>query len=130
MKTFDHVAFQVSSMDAAIQFYVEKLGFALKSKAVNSEEREAFAFLVLNDLRLELIQDQKQAHYSKPEVKPPYCPHLAFETDNMDEAVGQLRQDGVTILQGPLKIDGEETWVYFADPDNNVLEYIQWFRRN
>jgi catechol 2,3-dioxygenase-like lactoylglutathione lyase family enzyme len=129
MKTYDHVAFQVSSMDAAIQFYVEKLGFVLKSKAVNSDEHEAYAFLMLGDLRLELIQDLKQARYSKPEVKPPYCPHLAIETDDMNGAVDQLRQRGVTILRGPLKIDGEETWVYFADLDNNVLEYIQWFRR-
>jgi lactoylglutathione lyase len=129
MKAYDHVAFQVSSMDAAIQFYVEKLGFALKSKAVNSEEREAYAFLALDDLRLELIQDLKQAQYSRPEVKPPYCPHLAIETDDMDGAVDQLRQRGVTILRGPLKVDGEETWVYFVDLDNNVLEYIQWFHR-
>jgi catechol 2,3-dioxygenase-like lactoylglutathione lyase family enzyme len=129
MKAYDHVAFQVSSMDAAIQFYVEKLGFTLKSKAVNSEEREAYAFLTLGNLRLELIQDLKRAQYSKPEVKPPYCPYLAIETDDMDGAVDQLRQRGVTILRGPLKIDEEETWVYFADLDNNVLEYIQWFRR-
>ena len=25
------------------------------------------------------------------------------------------------------EIEGEETWVYFADPDGNVLEYIQWY---
>jgi hypothetical protein len=35
----------------------------------------------------------------------------------------------VAILRGPLKIEGEETWVYFTDPDHNVLEYIQWFRK-
>jgi hypothetical protein len=28
-----------------------------------------------------------------------------------------------------LAIEGEETWVYFADPDNNVLEYIQWYKK-
>jgi lactoylglutathione lyase len=35
----------------------------------------------------------------------------------------------VPILRGPLEIPGEETWVYFADPDNNVLEYIQWYQK-
>ncbi len=129
MKAYDHVAFQVSNIDAAIQFYVEKLDFALKSKAVNAEEGEAYAFLALGDLRLELIQDLKEADSPRPEVKPPYCPHLAIETGDMDGAVDQLRQRGVTVLRGPLKIEGEETWVYFADPDNNVLEYIQWLHR-
>ena len=129
MRAFDHVAFQLSNINAAIQFYVEKLGFSLISKAHNPEEQEAYAFLALEDLRLELIQDLKEDTYQKPVVKPPYCPHLAMETDNMDGVVARLQQAGVAILRGPLKIEGEETWVYFTDPDHNVLEYIQWFRK-
>ena len=129
MRAFDHVAFQVSDIEASIEFYVEKLGFVLLSKAVNPAEQEAYAFLALEDLRLELIQDLKEDTYQKPVVKPPYCPHLAMETDNMDGAVARLQQAGVAILRGPLKIEGEETWVYFTDPDHNVLEYIQWFRK-
>ena len=129
MRAFDHEAFQVSDIDAAIQFYVERLGFVLASKAVNPEQQEAYAFLALEDLRLELIQDLKAESYQKPVVKPPYCPHLAMETDDMAGTVARLQQAGVAILRGPLKIEGEETWVYFTDPDNNVLEFIQWFRR-
>jgi hypothetical protein len=45
MEKYDHVAFQVSNMDVAIQFYVEKLGFTLSSRAVNTEEGEEYAFL-------------------------------------------------------------------------------------
>ena len=129
MEGYDHVAFQVCDMDVAIRFYVEKLGFALSSRAVNAEEGEEYAFLALGDLRLELIQDLKGSAYQKPEIKPPYCPHLAIETDDMEQAVGRLKERGVPIIRGPLAIEGEETWVYFADPDNNVLEYIQWFKK-
>jgi lactoylglutathione lyase len=129
MQAFDHVAFQVSNIDAAIRFYVERLGFTLKSNSVNPEEGEAYAFLTLADVRLELLQDLKEDVYEKPQVKPPYCPHLAIETDDMEEVVRRLRQSGVAILRGPLEIEGEETWVYFTDPDNNVLEYIQWLRK-
>jgi len=129
MEKYDHVAFQVSNMSAAIQFYVEKLSFTLSSRAVNAEEREEYAFLALGDLRLELIQDLNRAAYQKPDIKPPYCPHLAIETDNMERAVARLREEGVPIIRGPLAIEGEETWVYFADPDNNVLEYIQWYKK-
>jgi catechol 2,3-dioxygenase-like lactoylglutathione lyase family enzyme len=127
MGQFDHVAFQVGNMDAAIQFYVEKLGFTLSSRAVNQEEREEFAFVALGDLRLELIQDLSRAAYQKPGIEPPYCPHLAIETDNMERAVARLREKGVPIVRGPLVIEDEVTWVYLADPDNNVLEYVQWY---
>ncbi len=127
MGQFDHVAFQVGNMDAAIRFYVEKLGFTLSSRAVNQEEREEFVFVALGDLRLELIQDLSQAAHQKPTIKPPYCPHLAIKTDSMEQAVAHLREKDVPILRGPLVIEDEVTWVYFADPDNNVLEYVQWY---
>ena len=128
MGQFDHVAFQVGNMDVAIEFYVEKLGFALSSRAVNQEEREEFVFVVLGDLRLELIADLSQTAYQKPSIKPPYCPHLAIQTDDMERAVGLLREKDVPIIRGPLVIENEVTWVYFADPDNNVLEYVQWYK--
>ena len=40
MEKYDHLAFQVSDMDAAIQFYVEKLSFTLASRAVDPDETE------------------------------------------------------------------------------------------
>ena len=129
MTTYDHTAFQVNNMDQAIEFYVNKLGFTIVSRAVNPEEREAYAFLALEDLRLELIQDLSTASYVKPTVQPPYCPHLAIQTDDMVEAVTRLKQAGVSILRGPLEMKGEDTWLYFCDPDNNILEYVQWYGR-
>ena len=128
MENYDHVAFQASNIEASIQFYVEKLGFRLSFKAVNTQEGEAYAFLTLGNLRLELIQDLKQTSYPKAELRPPYCPHLAIETGDMQKAVARLKENGVPILRGPLAIEGEETWMYFTDPDGNVLEYIQWYK--
>ena len=91
MKTYDHTAFQVSNMDQAIEFYVNKLGFTLVSRAVNSQEQEVYAFLALADLRLELIHDLSTATYATPTVHSPYCPHLAIQTDDMVRAVARLK---------------------------------------
>jgi catechol 2,3-dioxygenase-like lactoylglutathione lyase family enzyme len=129
MPTYDHTAFQVSNIADSIEFYVNKLGFTLLSHAINVQEQEAYAFLVLGDLRLELIQDIKEASFARPTVRPPYCPHLAIETADMLQSVAGLKEAGVAIVRGPLEIEGEETWVYFCDPDNNILEYIQWYRK-
>jgi lactoylglutathione lyase len=129
MERYDHMAFQVSSMHAAIRFYTETLGFALASRAVSEEEGEEYAFLTLGDVRLELLQDLRETAYHRPQIKPPYCPHLAIETDDMAQAMARLRDMDVPIIRGPLEIPSKETWVYFADPDHNVLEYIQWFEK-
>jgi lactoylglutathione lyase len=124
---FDHGAFQISDMDAAIAFYTGKLGFTLDFRGENADERELYAFVSLGEARIELIQDLTQP-FAKPEVRKPYCPHFCIEVPNMDAAVASLKAAGIPIVRGPLEIKGEETWVYFADPDNNVLEYIQWYK--
>ena len=129
MKGFDHLAFQVSDMDAAIAFYVDKLGFRLDSRTVDREHGEEFAYLDLGDLRLELLRNLTQPTYRKPEVAPPYCPHLAIQSDDLAAEVARLRAAGVAILAGPLALEGRVTWLYLVDPDNNVLEYVQWYGR-
>ena len=43
--------------------------------------------------------------------------------------MAELRAHQILIVKGPLRIEHEETWVYFADPDHNILEYIQWFNK-
>jgi len=125
---FDHQAFQVSDIDRSIDFYVNKLGFTLLSNEVNNEEHEAFAFVVNGDARIELLQDLS-GPYEKPAIKRPYCPHFCLETDNMDQTVKMLKENNINIVRGPLEIKGEETWIYFSDPDNNILEFIQWFHK-
>ena len=44
----DHMAFQVSNMDASIRFYTEALGLKLLFRHVNEEVREDYAFLELD----------------------------------------------------------------------------------
>jgi len=67
--------------------------------------------------------------YEIPAIKKPYCPHFCIEIDDMEKALVDLKAMDIRIVKGPLKIDNEETWNYFADEDNNVLEYIQWFNK-
>ncbi len=126
--SFDHVAFQVSDMDSSISFYTQKLGFKLNFRSKNEEEQEEYAFLECGNTRLELIQNLKE-EYKKPEIKKPYCPHLCLEVENMKQSIGKLKKNNIHIIRGPLEIKDEETWVYFSDPDNNVLEYIRWYRK-
>jgi lactoylglutathione lyase len=128
LMSFDHVAFQVSDMDSSIDFYTKKLGFRLNFKSVNQEEQEEYAFLEYGDVRLELIRDLT-GEYRKPEIRKPYCPHFCMEVKNMKSSVDQLKNKNINIIGELFEIKDEETWVYFSDPDNNILEYIQWYKK-
>jgi lactoylglutathione lyase len=126
--SFDHIAFQVSDMDSSISFYTQKLGFKFIVRYEDEEEHEEFALLKYGNAHLELIKDLKKEH-QKPVINKPYCPHLAIEVDDMKSAFKTLKENNINIIQGPQKLKDEETWVYFSDPDNNILEYIQWHKK-
>lgn len=130
MPRLDHIAIRVSDMQAAIAFYTEKLGLELLFHKVDREHRESFAFLQLEGGNLELLQllDQQgqPLPMEPPVVEKPYCPHLALASDDLDEDVARLHRHSIPLLDGPLEIAGSVRWLYFCDPDNNVLEYVQW----
>ena len=126
----DHFAFPVSDLDKAIAFYVEKLGLRLLSRDLDEEHHEAFAFLELEGGNLELLQSLDESNaalpFQKPEAAAPYTPHLALGTENLAGLVEDLGRKGVPILKGPMEIPGLVTWLYLADPDNNIIEFVQW----
>lgn len=124
----DHVAFQVSDMDATLAFYVGGLGMTLMFRKTDEEHGEEFAFLELDGGNLELLRSLDSAPCTSHLAPPtsPYCPHLALKTDDLDSVVRMLNEKRIAILNGPLEIPGEVRWLYLADPDNNVLEFVQW----
>ena len=128
MPKLDHIAIEVSNIDRAIEFYADKMGFILDSRAVNKDQQEEYCFLKSDGTNLELISDLKKSYNKKQKIQKPYCPHIGFVTDDMDRTIKELQTKNIEIIQGPLEIAGEETWVYFSDPDGNVLEYIQWYK--
>lgn len=123
---YDHGAFRVSNLEKAIGFYTEKLGFTFLFKNENPAHQEKYAFLEYQGARLELIETT-DAVYKPVMPEKPFCPHLCFETDDMDAVIAMLKENGIELLDGPNEIPGSEKWLYFTDPDFNVLEYIIWF---
>lgn len=125
---YDHGAFRVSNLEKATQFYTEKLGFQMLFTVDSEEFGEKGVFLEYNGARLELIETLGVPYHP---VKPerPYCPHLCFEANDMDEVIEMLEKHQIQILDGPNEIPGSERWLYFADPDWNVLEYIVWLNK-
>lgn len=126
---YDHGAFRVRNLDEAIKFYTEKLGFNYLFSVDSEEFGERGAFLDYNGARIELIETLN-AVYTPTAPERPYCPHLCFETDNMDAVIEMLKKNDIPILDGPNEIVNSEKWIYFMDLDCNVLEYIVWINKD
>ena len=125
MQKLDHFAFEVSDMDKAVHFYHDLLGLDLVSRGVHEDVGEEYAFLDLGHATLELLKLMDH-DFQGPESRPSNCPHLAFRTDEMDDILKLIQDNDIRIVKGPLIIEGHERWIYIADPDGNVVEFIQW----
>lgn len=126
---YDHGAFRVSNLEKAIAFYTGKLGFRQLFLVDSEAFGERGVFLEYHGARLELIETIGVSYQPAVPARP-YCPHLCFEADDMDEVLTVLRKHGIPILDGPNEIPGSEQWIYFTDPDGNVLEYIVWLDKH
>ena len=129
----DHFAFEVSDINRAVKFYTEALGMKLLFNHFDEVHHEAYAFLELDGCNLELLQgfdeENKPVPFQKSELRQPYTPHLAIVTENIEKKSMMLQDKNVTIVKGIMEIPGEVKWLYASDPDNNVIEFVQWLAK-
>ena len=133
MPRLDHVAVQVTDIDRAIAFYTEVLELPFMFKKEDPDHGEVFAYLALEGGNLELLAQIDRNGVPLPRTPPaivkPYCPHLAIGVDDLDRAIALLESKGIPLIDGPLIIPDTVRWLYFSDPDHNVIEYVQWLDR-
>ena len=130
MPRLDHVAIQVTNIDRSIAFYTDVLGLPFLFKESDPDHGEVFAYLELEGGNLELLAQidsrGEPVPKSLPEIAKPYCPHLAIGVDDLDRALAHLESKKIRLVDGPLVIPGKVRWLYFSDPDHNIIEYVQW----
>ena len=104
MIKLDHVAVGVSNLDAAIDFYEQKIGLKFLFKKVDEAHGEAFAYLEMKGARLELLQPLRLAKRPAAD-KQSFCPHLAFASDDIQDTQQRLQEKQVTLFW-----NGGEQW--------------------
>jgi catechol 2,3-dioxygenase-like lactoylglutathione lyase family enzyme len=116
------VRYIVDDVDAAIEFYVAKLGFTLAQQM-----GPAFAKVERGDLSLWLAGPQSSAARPMPDGRQPIAGgwnRLVLEVDDIAEVSGRLREAGVRfrneIVSGP---GGRQ--VLLEDPAGNPIELFE-----
>ncbi len=120
-----HIAIICSDYEVSKHFYTQVLGFKILAE-VYREERKSYK------LDLEVGNQYQVELFSFPEpTKRPSHPeaaglrHLAFEVDNIDEAIQHIQQQGVIVE--PIRIDEftGKRFTFFADPDGLPIEFYE-----
>jgi lactoylglutathione lyase len=129
---FLHTMLRVRDLDAALDFYVNKLGLTETRRRVDEKNRYTLVFLAgpQDDQALDLA---KKAGRPGPEVELTYnwdtedygearfFGHLAYEVDDIYATCDRLMKAGVTINRPPR--DGVMAFV--RSPDKHSIELLQ-----
>ena len=127
MKTtrIHHVAIICSNYEVSKKFYTEVLGFQVISEVFRAERNSYKLDLRVGDnSQIELFSFPNPPHrVDRPEA----CGlrHLAFEVDDIDQAVWELTSQGVAVENIRIDEITGKKFTFFQDPDNLPLEIYQ-----
>jgi lactoylglutathione lyase len=119
---FLHTMLRVRDLDAALDFFVAKLGLVETHRHENEKGRYTLVFLSTGQpgdaaaLELTFNWDEKD-----PYPTGRFFGHLAFEVEDIYATCARLRDAGVTILRPPR--DGHMAFV--KSPDQQPVELLQ-----
>ena len=137
---FNHTAFTVSSLDVAVDFYVQIIGLTLISFAdrpieyvknvTGLSKAMRVAYLKGYGVVLELIEYVGSAkNSSNSKVDNIGSGHICFNVDDMKDTVDTLKAKGIRFLGAPVVIPAGTNKggfvVYALGPDGVVTEFIQ-----
>ncbi|MGG4169084.1 VOC family protein [Rossellomorea vietnamensis] len=124
-KKIHHIAIICSDYTKSKDFYVNKLGFEIKQE-IYREERDSYKLdLTLNgEYIIELFSFREApARPSYPEAQG--LRHLAFEVEDIEEAVKELNQKGVETEEIRIDPYTHKSFTFFEDPDGLPLELYE-----
>jgi glyoxylase I family protein len=120
-----HIAVICSDYETSKRFYTQILGLKIV-REVYREQRQSYK------LDLEVAGQYQVELFSFPDPSPrPSKPeatglrHLAFEVDDIDEAVAHITGYGFAVE--PIRVDEftGKRYTFFADPDGLPIEFVE-----
>lgn len=108
-----HVSVNVRDVDAAVRFYVDVLGMALRA------DRPAFGF---GGAWLDAGEGGQQLHLIEAPVPDGLGQHFALLVEDLDDVVADLRGRG-TEISDPVPVgDSAHRQAFLTDPSGNLVE--------
>jgi len=96
----DHIGIAVSNLEEALKFYTDVLGLNSVGTEVVEEQKVKVAFLPCGDSELELLEstspDGPIAKFIEKNGEG--IQHIALRVDNIEEAIAELKEKGVRLI--------------------------------
>lgn len=113
-------------MEKSIQFYRDILGMEiLEEKTSPRGSKLVFLSFPGIDCELELCSFPNSGKVDVPED----LVHLAFEVENLDNAIFKLEHARIPITEGPIETSNGTRFIFTEDPDKYEIELMQLANR-
>lgn len=117
-----HTRMRVSDLDQTVQFYTTLLGLdVIERKTSPRGSQLAFLKVPNSDELIELTSFPP----SGPVKVQEDLVHLAFQVENMDDAIATLTARGVMITDGPTQTSSGSRFIFIDAPDGYEIELIE-----
>ncbi|KQL56741.1 MULTISPECIES: VOC family protein [Bacillaceae] len=119
MFTTHHIGINVHDLEATLSFYKRLLDATLVERmALNGEE---LAFIRIGNTLIELVDSGQD----KEEVSSASSIHLAFQTNNLTDAIVRFQGQQIKLEEGPYHLENGWKAVYFRGINNELIELIE-----
>jgi methylmalonyl-CoA/ethylmalonyl-CoA epimerase len=100
VRKVDHIGVAVSNLEEALKIYTDVLGLKLHGTEVVEEQKVRVAFMPVGDTEIELLEstDPEGPIAKFIEKRGEGIQHIAFKVDDIEEALEQMRQKGVRLI--------------------------------
>ncbi|HOO32631.1 MAG TPA: VOC family protein [Thermotogota bacterium] len=122
---FHHIGLEVPELETAKAFYIDQLGFTLDFEERLEEKKLKVAFIKGQGCMIELMcfDDSKDRSFAENDTAR--FQHLAFEVEDVAQAMKELQTKGITFdFDEPVLVFDGKTTVYntFKGPSGEILE--------
>ena len=117
----NHIGIAVNSLDDALLFYRDNLGMTFKGIEEVAEQNVKVAMLQIGEAKIELLEptspDSPVARFL--EKNGPGIHHLAYEVENIAQAIARLEQDGARMIDRAPRNGAHGTRIAFVHPKSS-----------
>lgn len=121
----DHLGIAVNSIDEGKNFWTDVLGLPFEGSETVQEQKVTTAFFPVGESEVELLEstapDGPIAKYL--EKKGEGIQHVAFRVENIDQALAELKEKGIRLIDEKPRIGAGGARIAFLHPKstNGVL---------
>ncbi len=128
----DHIGIAVKNLAETLKFYEDVLGIKCVSQEVVEEQKVKVAFLPIGDTEVELLESTSEdgpiARFI--EKKGEGIQHIAFKVDNIEEAIKELEEKGVRMIDEQPRYGAGGARIAFLHPKSTSGVLIEISQRD